>query len=71
MPRSLKIRKPAAAELRQDSKILLAGDGPRRTRRADVILLYAARPNSREIAQAIDAQVNTVCSDLRSFDKFG
>jgi transposase len=71
MSRSLKIRKPTASELRRASKILSATDDPQRQRRADVILLYAAGLNARDIAQAIGAHVNTIYSDLRSFDQSG
>jgi len=71
MPRSLKIRKPTATEMRQASKILSATDDPKRQRRADVILLYAAGFNARDIAQAVDAHVNTIYNDLRSFDRCG
>ncbi len=71
MPRSLKIRKPTATEMRQASKILSTTDDPKRQRRADVILLYAAGFNARDIAQAVDAHVNTIYNDLRSFDRCG
>jgi transposase len=71
MSRSLKIRKPTATEVRRASKILSATDDLQQQRRADVILLYAAGLNARDIAQALDVHVNTVYGDLRSFDEYG
>ena len=67
--RSLKTRKPTATEMRQAGKILSATDDPKRQWGADVILLYAAGLNAPDIAQAIDAHVNTIYSDLCSFDR--
>jgi transposase len=71
MSRSLTIRKPTAAEVRQVSKWLSATDDVQQRRRADVILLYGAGLTGREIAAALSVHVNTVYSDLRAFAEHG
>ena len=71
MPRSLIVRKPKAAEIRQLHFSLEGGLNPWQRRRAEAILLYATGMTAVEIAQALDAHLNTIYTDLRSFDQHG
>lgn len=71
MPRSLKIRKPTPAEVRQLQTMLESESTPRQLRRAEALVLYAAGLEANEIARALDVHINTVYSDLRAFDLRG
>ena len=71
MPRSLTIRKPKAAEIRELSKLLEDKLSSRQSRRAEAILLYAAGMSAVEIAQTLEVHCNTILGDLRAFGHQG
>ena len=71
MPRSLTIRKPTAAEIRQLNKLLEDSLSSWQCRRAEAVLLYAVGMNAVEIAQTLEAHFNTIHADLRAFDQQG
>jgi transposase len=71
MPRSLKIRKPRPAEVRQLQEVLEQEMSARQLRRAEAIVLYAAGLDAVEIASALGVHIKTVYSDLRAFDALG
>lgn len=71
MPRSLTVRKPRTAEIRELNQVLEDELDPRQRRRAEAILLYAAGLNAVEIAQVLEAHLNTIYADLRAFHQQG
>jgi len=71
MPRSLTIRKPRAAELRQLHRLLEDPLRPRQRRRAEALLLYAAGLDGQAIARLLAAHGNTIYADLRAFHQQG
>ncbi|MCA1850326.1 MAG: helix-turn-helix domain-containing protein [Acidobacteria bacterium] len=71
MPRSLKVRQPKAAELRQLQALLDHEPDRRQARRAEAILLYAAEMEAVEIAQVLAAHANTIYADLHAFERDG
>jgi transposase len=71
MPRSLTVRTPTAAEVRQASQLLSISDSAQQRRRADVVVLYAAGLSATAIAQTLGVHINTIYSDLRAFERDG
>ena len=71
MPRSLTVRKPRPAEVRQLHDILEQELNARQRRRAEVLVLYAAGLQAADIASALAIHVNTVYADLRRFERDG
>src|SRR5688500_16219009 len=71
MSRSLTVRIPTAAEVRQASQLLSISDSAQQRRRADVIVLYAAGLSATAIAQTLGVHINTIYTDLRSFERNG
>jgi transposase len=71
MPRSLTIRKPLPAEIRQLHHLLAKPLPARQQRRVEAILFYAAELEASEIAQTLGVHVNTVYADLRAFEQEG
>jgi transposase len=72
MGRSLTIRKPRAAEVRQLNLALEQEDlTPRQKRRAEDIILYGAEMHAVDIARALGVHANTVYADLRAFSHEG
>lgn len=69
MPRSLTIRKPTAAEIRQLNQLLEEELRPWQRRRAEAILLYATGMTAMDIAQFLEVHFNTIRADLRAFDQ--
>ncbi len=71
MTRSLKIRKPTAAEARRLQVVLEDAPDKQVQRRAEAILFYAAGLNAVEIAPALHAYANTIYADLHAFELQG
>src|SRR5438552_16245634 len=71
MSRSLTIRKPTSAEIRQLQNMLEDELNSWQRRRAEVILLYAAGISAVEMAQLLEAHYNTIYADLHLFEKQG
>lgn len=71
MPRSLKVRRPRAADIRRLQATLEDWPQPTQRRRAEVVLLYAAGLEATAIAQALAAHPNTIRADLHAFDRDG
>lgn len=71
MPRSVKVRKPRAAEIHHLHAALEQDLTARQRRRAEALMLYAAGLEAATIAQALDSHVNTIYSDLRAFERDG
>jgi transposase len=71
MPRSLKIRKPRPAEVRQLQVMLEEEISTRQRRRAEAIVLYAAGLEAVEIAHALGVHIKTIYSDRQAFDALG
>jgi len=71
MPRSLKVQRPRAADIRRLQATLDDFPQPRQRRRAEAILLHAAGLEATAIAQALAAHPNTIRADLRAFDRDG
>jgi Transposase and inactivated derivatives len=71
MPRSLKIRKPKAVEIRQLHSLLEGELSPRKHRWAQAVLLWAMGMNAIEIAQVLGVHFNTICADLHEFNRHG
>jgi transposase len=69
--RSLKVRKPTAAEFRQLNEWVEEADQPWKRRRASVVAYYALGLNAREIAGAVGVHPNTVYAVLHAFDRRG
>jgi len=71
MSRSLKVRKPRLAEIRQLFPLV---EEPLETplqRRAQAILLHNDGMNATEIAATLEVHVNTIYADLHAFDQQG
>lgn len=71
MTRSLKIRKPTAAETRRLQVVLEDATDKQVQRRAEAILFYAAGLSAVEIAPALHVHANTVYADLHAFEQQG
>lgn len=71
MPRSLKVRRPRAADIRRLQATLDDFSQPRQRRRAEAILLHAAGLEATAIAQVLAAHPNTIRADLHAFDRDG
>jgi transposase len=71
MGRSLTIRKPTTAELRQLQTWLEDKLHIRQLRRAEALLLYATGMTVGRIAQALEVHANTIYADLHAFDQQG
>jgi transposase len=71
MSRSLTIRKPRAAEIRQLHNLFEGQLKAWRHRRAEAILLYTMGMTAVEIAQVVEVHPNTIYSDLRAFNRYG
>ena len=71
MPRSLKVRRPGAADIRRLQATLDDFSQPRQRRRAEAILLHTAGLEATTIAQALAAHPNTIRADLHAFDRDG
>jgi hypothetical protein len=71
MSRSLRIRKPQAADIRQLHHVFEGALSPRPRRRAEAILLYAAGLTAGDIANVLDVHVNTIYADLHAFGTHG
>ena len=71
MSRSLKVRKPRPAEIRQ---LLAFVEEPLERpsqRRAQAILLHNDGMSATEIATPLQVHVNTIYADLHAFDQHG
>jgi|SRR5437667_7610876 len=71
MGRSLKIRKPRKKEMRKLHQLLEEELSSWQRRRSEAILLFAGGLTAIEIAQLLEAHVNTIYSDLQAFDQEG
>jgi transposase len=71
MSRSLTIRKPTTAEIRQLYARLEAHVNPWQRRRAEAIILYATGMIAVEIAHALEVHPNTIYADLHAFAQHG
>lgn len=71
MTRSLKIRKPSAAERRRLQAVLEETWDKQVRRRAEGILLYADGLNAVEIAGVLKVHTNTIRADLQAFEQHG
>lgn len=71
MARSLTIRQPYTAEIRQLHKVLEEALTPGQRRRAEAILLYAAGLTAVDIAHLLDVHPNTIYADLHAFGHYG
>jgi len=71
MPRSLKVRRPRAADIRRLEVALEDLPQHRQRRRAEAVLFYAAGLEATAIAQALAAHPNTIRADLHAFDRDG
>jgi len=71
MSRSLTIRQPSAAELRQLHEFLEEELTPWQRRRAEVLLLHAAGLSGTDIASLLEAHPHTVYTDLHAFARDG
>src|SRR5215204_7042076 len=71
MPRSLKVQRPRAADIRRLEAELEEFPQSRQRRRAEAILLHAAGLEATAIAQALAAHPNTIRADLHAFDRDG
>ncbi len=71
MPRPLTVRKPRPREIRQLHAALEQELSARQRRRAEVLMLYAADMEAATIALALDCHVNTIYSDLQTFEHEG
>lgn len=71
MSRSLRIRKPQAADVRQLHQVLEGSLSPGPRRRAETILLYAAGLTAGDIAHVLDVHVNTIYAALHAFSTHG
>jgi transposase len=69
MTRSLTIRKPKLAEVRQLHRVLEDSHHRGQRRRAEAVLLYAAGLNPYDIADVLGAHVNTIYADLHAFNE--
>jgi predicted ArsR family transcriptional regulator len=69
MPRSLKIRKLHISEIRQLHELLEQDFSTRQRRRVEVLLLCSAGMEALTIAQALGSHVNTIYSDLQTFER--
>ena len=71
MSRSLRIRKPHAADIRQLHQVFEGSLSPGPRRRAEAILLYTAGLTAGDIANVLDVHVNTIYADLHAFGTHG
>ena len=71
MSRSLKIRKPNAAEMRQLRQMLEESANARLCRWAEALLFYGAGLNAQAIAEALVVHVNTIYTCLHRFARAG
>jgi transposase len=71
MSRSLRIRKPQAADVRQLHHVFAGALSPGPRRRAEALLLYAAGLTAGDIAHVLDVHVNTIYADLHAFGTHG
>ena len=60
MSRSLTVRKPTAAEMRQMNHLIQEAASRRQRRRAEAIVLYGAGLNAEAIAQALAVHPHTI-----------
>ena len=71
MARSLKVRKPNAAEIRRLMQWIEEPLETPQQRRAQAILLYNDGMYATEIARTLQVHVNTIYKDLHAFDQHG
>lgn len=71
MSRSLTVRKPTAAEIRQMNSCLQAAASRQQRRRAEAIVLYGAGLSAEAIAQALAVHPHTIYNDLHLFQQEG
>ena len=71
MARSLKIRKPRAAELRRCDELSCTDLHPQQQRRVQVLLLHAEGLCGVQIAAALQAHPRTIYRDLQAFARHG
>lgn len=71
MARTLTIRKPRSAEVRQLDNLLEISLTARQRRRAESILLYAAGLTVPEITTVLNAHPDTIYTDLHTFAQDG
>lgn len=71
MTRSLKVRKPTIAQLRQLNEWVEEAEQPWQRRRASIVAYYATGLNAQEIAAAVEVHPNTVYAVLHAFDRRG
>jgi len=71
MSRSLTVRKPTAAEMRQMNHLIQEAASRRQRRRAEAIVLYGAGLNAEAIAQALAVHPHTIYADLHAFQQEG
>ncbi len=71
MSRSVQVRLPKPAEIRQLRALEEGASSPRQWRRAAALLLYATGMEAVEIARALAVHPNTIYTDLHAFDRQG
>jgi hypothetical protein len=71
LSRSLRLRKPQAADVRQLHQVFAGSLSPGPRRRAEARLLYAAGLTAGDIAHVLDGHVNTISADLQAFGTYG
>lgn len=71
MARTLRIRKPRAAEVRRLFEVLERPLTPRQRRRGESIVLYSAGLSVLEVAEVLQAHCETIYADLHAFDHAG
>ncbi len=71
MARSLKIRKPRAAELRRCDQLSCTELHPQQQRRVQALLLHAEGLCGVQIAAALQAHPRTIYRDLQAFARHG
>lgn len=71
MSRSLAIRQPTVAEIRQFHKRLVEPLNAWQRRRAETIVLYATGMPAVGIADALEVHPNTIYADLHAFAQHG
>jgi transposase len=71
MPRSLQVRVPNPAEIRQLCALMEVAPRSRSGRRAHALLLYATGMEAVEIARVLAVHPNTIYTDLHAFDRQG
>ena len=71
MTRSMKVRRPTTAEIRQLSQRLAGLPDQHQQRRAEALRLYGIGLNPLVIAQAQGVHVHTIYADLHAFEQAG